>query len=165
MRKHATIAALVLVSASTIAEPAGPADEVRCREIAFSKSAETRDVVEFRSFIDTDARFVGSTVTRGPDEIVAAWQSFFAVDGPAIKWRPRFVEVREDGELALTRGPYRIRARDPDGNPVERWGTFNSIWQKNGHGDWHVVFDAGSQSSAAPDEKTRALLEQKDDCE
>lgn len=154
-------ATLLLVSVAAVADPA---TDVRCREIAFSRSAENRDIESFRSFLDGDARFVGSVVARGPDEVVAAWQPFFADDGPTIRWRPQFVEVLEDGELALTRGPYRMITKDPDGSPVEYWGTFNSIWRKTADGEWHVVFDAGNNASAAPDEATQALLDLGDDC-
>jgi len=63
---------LVLGSASAIADSADLADEVRCREIGFSKSIESRDMEAFRSFLDDDARFVGGSVRRGPDDITAA---------------------------------------------------------------------------------------------
>ncbi|MGB5721797.1 MAG: DUF4440 domain-containing protein [Woeseiaceae bacterium] len=161
MQKLTLLAALVLSGLTAFADPA---NDVRCREIAFSHAAEEKDVIAFRSFLDEDARFVGSIVTRGPDEIVAAWQPFFSADGPTIKWRPQFVEVREDGELALTRGPYRMVADDSDGNSVEYWGTFNSIWRKNADDEWYVIFDAGNNADAPPDKETQAVLEQKDDC-
>lgn len=162
MLKTTLIAALLLLSLTAMSDPA---EEVRCHEIAFSKAAENKDAEAFRSFLDEDARFVGSIVTRGPDEIVAAWQPFFSADGPAIKWRPQFIEVRNDGDLALTRGPYRMVNQDPDGNPVEYWGTFNSIWRKTTKGHWQVIFDAGNSASKPPDSATRALLKQDDNCE
>jgi len=137
---------------------AGPADDVRCREIAFSISAEQRDADKFSSFIDADARFVSNSVDRGIEQIVAAWQVFFAADGPAIRWRPQFVEVLEEGRLALTRGPYRLTSVDDDGNPVEHWGTFNSVWRLHADGEWRVVFDAGSSSNQPPTEEQLALL-------
>ncbi len=162
MRKHALIAVLVLASGH--AATADIVDDVRCREIAFSRSVENKDVDAFRLFLDEDARFVGSVVTRGPAEIVAAWQAFFSADGPTIKWRPQYVEVRDDGELALTRGPYRMLGKDSEGNPVEYWGTFNSVWQKTPGGRWRVIFDAGNTAAGPPDEETRALLERDDNC-
>ncbi len=155
------IAVLALVTADAAADPES---EVRCQEIGFSKAAERRDVDAFVAFIDDDARFVGRTVRRGPVDISAAWSAFFEDDGPAIKWRPRFVEVLEDGKLALTRGPYRLIDRDADGAELERWGTFNSVWRKQADGTWRVVFDAGSPGNDEPDDETRALLEAEDHC-
>ena len=87
---------LVIIAASLLATGtarADLADDVRCREIGFSQSVENRDIDAFRSFIDTDARFVGSGILRGVDSVVEGWSVFFAADGPDIKWRPQIVEV------------------------------------------------------------------------
>jgi len=161
MVRFAHFAALIFLTSSAYADVM---DEVRCQEIAFSRSVENKNLESFRSFLDNDARFVGSGVTRGPEEIVSAWQVFFSDDGPDIKWRPRFVEVLEDGTLALTRGPYRMIDKDADGNPAEYWGTFNSVWRKNADGEWRVVFDAGNSAAKPPDEATQALLQNEDTC-
>ncbi len=159
MRKSriASVIPLLTLGVGTFAA-AGLADDVRCRETAFSQSAEQRDAEKFSSFIDADARFVGNSVDRGVEQILTAWQIFFTDDGPAIRWRPQFVEVVEDGRLAFTRGPYRLTSVDDDGNPVERWGTFNSVWRLHDDGEWRVVFDAGSPSNQTPTEEQRALL-------
>lgn len=138
-------------------------DDVRCREIAFARSVENHDMAAFRTFIDRDARFVGNTVMRGTDEVAAAWQAFFEEGGPSIRWRPQFVEVLEDGSLALTRGPYHYAGKDADGNAIEQWGTFNSIWRKDDDGAWHIVFDAGSPAASAPGDEVRALLDAEED--
>jgi uncharacterized protein (TIGR02246 family) len=138
---------------------ADPAQDVRCRETGFSVAAEQRDAAAFAAFIDADARFVGATVSRGADEIVAAWQPFLTEGGPAIKWRPQFVEVLEDGDLALSRGPYRLTVTDQDGNVTEHWGTFNSVWRLHDDGVWRVVFDAGSPPTETPSDEQRALLD------
>jgi uncharacterized protein (TIGR02246 family) len=156
------IASLVLFLGSQIL--AAPADDVRCREIGFSLAAEARDAERFASFIDADARFVGGTVLHGTEAIVEAWKVFLSADGPSIKWRPQFVEVLEDGTLALTRGPYRVIAIDESGNRKESWGTFNSVWRKHDDGSWKVVFDAGSQAAEAPAAEIMALLDQESGC-
>jgi ketosteroid isomerase-like protein len=143
---------------------ADPGDDVRCREIGFSQSTENRDIQAFRSFIDDDARFVSNEVLRGVDAVAKAWAVFFTNPGPTIKWRPEVIEVLENGKLALSRGPYRVVSQDADGNVVESWGTFNSIWRVNDDGQWRVVFDAGNPAASAPDEKTKALLAADDDC-
>jgi len=139
-------------------------DDVRCREIGFSRAAEQRDTDAFISFVDADARFVGNSVMHGVDEVAAAWSVFFGENSPTIKWRPQIVEVLENGALALTRGPYRVTTTDAEGNPVEQWGTFNSVWRLNEDGQWRVVFDAGSPAAAPPDDATRAFLDAEDNC-
>jgi len=162
MKNLAITIALVLFTSAAVADPAS---DVRCREIGFSKAAENRDLESFAAFIDEDARFAGRTVVRrGPLEITAAWSVFFEDGGPTIKWRPQFVEVLEDGDLALTRGPYRMIDKDADGSEIERWGTFNSVWRKHADGSWRVVFDAGSPGADAPDAETRAILDAEDNC-
>lgn len=161
MNKLVLITVFVLLTSAAAADPAAV---VWCQEVAFSQSAENKNIDKFRSFLDSDARFVGSTIVRGPDEIVAAWHVFFSDNGPAIKWRPQFVEVLKDGKLALTRGPYRMIVIDAEGNEIEQWGTFNSVWRRHENGVWRVVFDAGSVAASPPDEETQALLQQENDC-
>ena len=151
---------LASVVLATSAAGASAIDDVRCTEIKFSLSAENRDAGSFRAFIDADARFLGNSVTRGPAAIAAAWRDFFADDGPTIKWRPQFVEVLQDGTLALTRGPYRMIVTDEQGVATEHWGTFNSVWRLQDNGAWKVVFDAGSPSPTPPSEATRNFLDE-----
>ena len=157
-----TIALLSLLA--TVPALADTADEVRCREIGFSQSVERKDMDAFRSFIDADARFVSARALRGIDAIAAAWEVFFQDDGPEITWRPQFVEVLDDGKLALTRGPYRVIATDNNGEPQARWGTFNSVWRLHADGQWRVVFDAGSPAATEPNEATRSLLDEPSTC-
>ena len=139
-------------------------DDVRCREIGFSKSVEQLDMDAFRSFIDADARFVGASVLRGVDEIAAGWSVFFTGELPKIKWRPQFIEVLEDGRLALSRGPFISVSKNAEGDKVETWGTFNSIWRLNDDGNWRGVFDAGNAAPGSPGEETLEFVHQEDNC-
>ena len=157
-------AAIILWFALAASAHAELADDVRCREIGFSKAAERKDLDAFRAFLDEDARFISASTLRGPDAIVEAWTVFFQAGGPRIKWRPQIVEVLDDGKLALSRGPYRVTAVDESGEQVEQWGTFNSVWRLHDDGQWRVVFDAGSPTASPPDEATRSLLDAEDNC-
>ena len=160
MKRYISIGLLLLTTVSAADDIAA---DVRCREIAFSRSVEAQDAELFATFIDADARFVGNSVLRGPAAVTAAWAVFFTPDGPNIKWRPQIVEVLDDGALALTRGPYRLLSTDEQGAKTEHWGTFNSVWRLQADGSWKIVFDAGSDGDA-PSEATRALLDQGDNC-
>jgi ketosteroid isomerase-like protein len=156
---HILCGAYLVGAALPIGAAADPVQQVRCAEVRFSLSAEARDAASFRSMIDPDARFTGDEVLRGPEAIVAAWSPFFRPDGPGIKWRPRIVEVLESGDLALTRGPYRLETQGEDGQAVVRWGTFNSVWRLGSDGRWRVVFDTGGPPLDKPTDEARALLE------
>jgi len=144
---------------------ADDSEDVRCTEISFSQSVENQDVASFTSFIDADARFVGSSISRGPAAVTETWSVFFADGGPEIKWRPQYIEVLKDGNLALSRGPYRMITHDADGKNSESWGTFNSVWRRQADDSWKVVFDAGNSSATAPSEDVQALLDQDVDCQ
>jgi uncharacterized protein (TIGR02246 family) len=158
---------MMLLLLAAVAAPAfaDPADEVRCREIGFSKSVEAQDHERFATFIDPDARFVGNKVDRSREAIAEAWRVFFTGDLPSIKWRPQFIEVLESGDLALSRGPYRIIDRNEQGEMTEGWGTYNSVWRLNADGKWLIVFDAGSFPDETPSEEQRKLLESDAGCE
>ena len=156
---------LMLGLALTTTAAAGPADEVRCREIGFSKSVEAQDRELFPTFIDPDARFASNAVLRGDEAIADAWSSFFSEDSPRIKWRPQIVEVLEDGKLALSRGPFLVISKDDQDVESEHWGTFNSVWRLNDDGEWRVVFDAGSNEAESPTDEVKALLDQEDSCD
>ena len=153
---------MVLVSSSAIAELA---EDVRCREIGFSKSIENRDIEAFKTFLDPDARFISNRPRRGIEEIAEGWSTFTAEDGPSIRWRPRYVEVLEDGTLALSRGVYEYVAIAEDGTEARTYGTFNSIWRLHEDGVWRIVFDAGDAWARQATEEELALLDAPDDCD
>ncbi len=143
-----------------VADDSDAIAEVRCTEIAFSHSVENKDQVAFAALLDDDARFVGAAALRGKSSIVEAWSVFFQENGPELIWRPQFIEILKSGDLALSRGPYRMRSRDETGDIVEEWGTYNSVWQKNEQGEWHIIFDAGDTASDSLEEKLTLLIEE-----
>jgi ketosteroid isomerase-like protein len=161
MKSRLWLASLLILPALAIADVE---NDVRCREIAFSQSVESQDADAFASFIDSDARFVGGSVQRGAEAVIQAWSVFFGDGAPKITWRPQFIEVLEDGTLALSRGPYRMITADAEGVSTEHWGTFNSIWRKQADASWKIVFDAGNEADEPPPEETQAILSQVVDC-
>ena len=145
--------------------PSTLVEEVTCTEIAFSQSAERRDLEAFEAFLHPDARFVSGGVHRGPRAIVDAWSVFFEPGGVSIRWRPEHVEVSEDGALALSRGPFRTVRVGPDGKRHEEWGRFISVWRRGEDGRWRVQFDTGADRGMTPSEEVRRILEAESTCE
>lgn len=126
-------------------------DQVRRAELAFAATVAEKRAEAFAAMVDDGAVFLGARneVARGRAEVVAAWAGFFAPDAPSFDWRPEIVELSADGTLGLSRGPWTLRGRDAQGRPLERSGTFTSVWRRQADGSWRVIFDAGC--GACPD--------------
>jgi ketosteroid isomerase-like protein len=142
----------MLVSLPGVASAAGEAaaaaaaavEELRQVELAFAASVMENRPEVFAGFLDEDAVFVSERgVTRGRQAIVEAWRGFFAAGRPYFEWHPEVVELAGDGTLGLTRGPWTIRSRDPQGGEVVQTGTFSSVWRRQPGGGWKIVFDTG----------------------
>ena len=142
----------------------GLRQEVVCAETGFSRAAEARDRDLFLSYVAPDARFITSRVARGREAVGEAWAAVLSPDGPSMRWRPAVVEVTSDGNLAISRGPYRSIRRDDNGNRVESWGHFISTWRRNASGRWQVVFDTGGDVGMTPSAAEVAILEGEPDC-
>lgn len=130
--------ALCVVPTESAGQTGGAADEVEAREIAFAQTMADRDLEAFLDFLSPEAIFFSDNgPLRGREEIGRAWAPYFSEPDAPFSWRPDLVEVLESGRLALSSGP----VRDPSGEVV---GRFNSIWRRDGDGQWRVVFDKGS---------------------
>jgi len=138
--------------------------EVVCAETGFSRAAEAKDAGKFLSYVDPDARFITGRVSRGREEIGQAWAGALSPDGATMRWRPAFVEVTSDGQLAISRGPYRSTRTAADGTVTESWGHFISTWRRNEQGVWQVLFDSGGDSGMTPTEEEIAILESEPVC-
>ena len=138
--------------------------EVVCAETGFSRAAEAKDKAAFLSFVHPDARFVTGQVARGRDQIGEAWGAALADDGPTMRWRPAYVEVSADGQMALSRGPYRSTSVTEDGEIRHSWGHFISTWRRDDDGDWLVMFDSGGDAGMEPTPQEVEILESEPEC-
>lgn len=124
--------------------PPGIAREVSKAELAFARSMADRDIDAFRSFLAEDTLFFsGQKPIRGADAVVEAWRGFFDGEQAPFSWAHDQVEVLQGGRLAYSSGPVRYPA-------VQVIARFNSIWQRDAHGEWKVIFDKGCTACRLP---------------
>lgn len=135
---------LTIIAISALGVVVDLETQVRCAELAFSRSAEERDPEAFAALVHPDARFTGAGVLRGREAVAEGWSVFLGGEGPSIRWAPDSVEVLQSGDLALSQGPYEIRTTGPDGKETMTAGRFMSVWQRQEDGAWLVVFDGGT---------------------
>lgn len=159
------IAELLLIVTGLSGGEATLVQEVICAEASFSRAAERKDKTAFLALVDPDARFVTDRISRGREEIAESWSFAFEEGGSDMRWRPAVVEVTNDGNLAISRGPYRMSRMDEEGARVEVWGTFISTWRRNSDGQWRVVFDTSGESNMTPTDRDKTVLASEPECD
>ena len=153
---------LILSAAATASDTA--VQDVLCAETGFSRAAEAKDKKAFLSFVDPDARFISSRVARGREEVAEAWSAALSPGGPTMRWRPAFVEVAADGNIAISRGPWRSSRLDENGVVHYSWGHFISTWRRSEDGKWQVLFDTGGDNGMEPSERDIEVLQSEPEC-
>lgn len=134
----ALLAALGCASAPPKPSPESLRREVFDTERAFAKTMADRDHGAFVSFLAAETVFFsGEKPLRGADAVAAWWKKYYEGAAAPFSWEPEQVEVLDSGTLALSTGP----VRDPSG---KAFGTFTSIWRREGPGKWRIVFDRGN---------------------
>jgi uncharacterized protein (TIGR02246 family) len=120
-------------------------EEVRQAEIAFDRAAAAGDVDAFADSIAKDAVFYGATKLVGREAVVAAWQPFLDPDsGLSLRWGPDEVDVSASGDLAVSRGGYRLTRIAEDGTVSVGVGTFVTVWKRSQDGRWRAMLDIGT---------------------
>lgn len=126
------------------------------RELSFADALATHDHAAFAAHLHRDAVFGVSdpAPTRGADAIAAEWKPL--IDGTAIRlaWYPKHVVVSATGDLAWSTGPSLVTK--PDGT-APRIGGYQSVWQRDAAGAWHVLFDGGTAPQPATAEQVAAF--------
>jgi len=140
----ATLCLPTVVAAGVDPGAADLASGLRKTEEAFAQTMADRDHEGFVSFLAEETVFFGgSGEIRGKAAVAAAWKPFFEGPQAPFSWEPESATVLDSGTLGLTSGP----VYTPDGKRV---GTFNSVWRRNGNGQWKVVFDRGCPACECP---------------
>jgi ketosteroid isomerase-like protein len=58
-----------------------------------------------------------------------------------VTWKPDFVDVSKDGEMAYTYGKFTWTFIDSLGNKNNFKGLFHTVWKKQKDGSWKYVWD------------------------
>ena len=149
MKKTARVALLLVLLAGPAVLVADDSlnaqlvESLRAAEISFATSVAEQDIESFGSHIDPDAIFMGGRPLAGREAILEAWSVYFQDGGPTLEWHPEDVVVRANGKMGISKGPYTLRARTPDGREQIQKGSFASIWELQADGTWRVIFDSG----------------------
>lgn len=144
---HALAWAMLSAGATAFAadEPAVVMSAAECevwwRELSFARSVDAHDPEAFAEHIVPDAVFNAATASplRGRDNIVRAWMPLILADGVEIVWRPAYVSIAGDTDVAASRGPYYVYNKKTGDYEV---GVFGSVWVRDPTDQaWRVSMD------------------------
>jgi ketosteroid isomerase-like protein len=114
--------------------------QVAATETAFAKTMADRDHAAFTSFLADEAVFLGGAKPlRGKQQVAEAWKRYYEKPAAPFSWQSDKVEVLESGGLALSLGS----VHDAKGKLI---GSFTSIWRREAHGVWRIIFDTGDEA-------------------
>lgn len=154
MRLLKTFAAVVM-GGGLACTPAPPdthifEQEVRQAEIDFDRSVAAGDVERFADLVAEDAVFYGASKLEGREAVVAAWRPLLEPDsGISLRWSPLVIDVSASGDLAVSRGEYRLTQVAEDGSISVGLGTFVTVWRRSDDGKWRAVLDIGTPPQPA----------------
>ncbi len=147
---------LAMLTIATAAVSCGPkpqstpdtraADEaaIRNADIAWSRTAETRDLEALVSYYTDDAIVLppNMPVAVGKQAARDLNRSILATPGFSLKWQPEKVEAARSGDIGYARGTYVLTVNGPSGAPVTDKGKYVEIWKKQADGGWKVAVEA-----------------------
>lgn len=117
--------------------------EVIKAEDDFKNLSLSRGIREaFYTFADDDAiiKRENDTLIQGKESI-KKYYSNPKFKNASVTWKPDFVEVSKDGEMAFTYGKYIWSVKDSLGNKKDFKGVFHTVWKKQKDGSWKYVWD------------------------
>ncbi|WP_395050416.1 YybH family protein [Flavobacterium sp.] len=117
--------------------------EVYKAEDDFKNLSQTKGIsAAFYSFADDNAviKRENDTLIRGKENI-KKYYSNLKFKKASVTWKPDFVEVSKDGEMAFTYGKYIWTVKDSLENKKDFKGIFHTVWKKQKDGSWKYVWD------------------------
>lgn len=118
-------------------------EEVTAAEAAFAKMAADQGIAEaFATFAAEDAviKRQNDSLIKGREAIRNYYSAPF-YKSAKVEWKPDFVDVSANGDLAYTYGKYLWSSQDSTGKVSEQRGVFHTVWKRQKDGSWKYVWD------------------------
>lgn len=128
---------------STSPDPVQLKQEVTAAEAAFAKMAADQGIAEaFATFAAEDAviKRQNDSLIKGREAIRNYYSAPF-YKSAKVEWKPDFVDVSANGDLAYTYGKYLWSSQDSTGKVNELRGVFHTVWKRQKDGSWKYVWD------------------------
>lgn len=147
VRNRAVLSALCLVGAlygcGRPDQAASPFEEIIEAERSFSRSSAVHGMkAAFLAYLAEDGIVFRPRPVNG-----RAWYTAAPETDAVLTWAPAAGDVSSTGDLGYTTGPWEMRDVVSE---TTYFGTYVSVWRKEGDGSWRVVADAGTVHPETP---------------
>lgn len=117
-------------------------NEIMEVEKSFNDMAQQEGLAQaFSSFAADDGVIKrGKSVIKGKNSI-RQWYEKDVRPNESLTWKPTFVDVSENGDMAYTYGDYIFTSMDSLGIKKESKGIFHTVWKRQKDGTWRFVYD------------------------
>jgi uncharacterized protein (TIGR02246 family) len=145
-----SIAAVALLAAcgrgagGDVVGDAGAADAVKQVEQAMLQDMKSRNAAKIADYYAPDAAviFPGDNPTEGSAAIAKRYDAMLADQAFSIDLANARTSVAASGDLAYTRGTYRVTFTNPGSRqPVTESGNYVTIYKKQQDGGWKIIED------------------------
>jgi uncharacterized protein (TIGR02246 family) len=127
------------------------AEEIRQTEAGMLAAWKARDAAKAASYYAEDARFVapGQAPAAGRAAAQAAFETYVKDSNFSIDFTNEKTDVARSGELAWTRGSYRLTYTDPKTRAkASEAGSYATVFRRGKDGSWKAVEDIASPGAA-----------------
>ena len=80
----------------------------------------------------------------GKDAVRKFYEPQFSNASFSLTWDPTRGGIQPSGTVGYTTGRWTMKITGRDAKPVERHGTYLTVWGKQADGSWKVIADGGS---------------------
>ena len=95
--------------------------------------------VAFLEFMDSNAVLLRADHPPLIGKAAASFVESAQVGPGVLSWVPTAGDLSASGDIGYTYGVYTVHEKSGD-----QFGTYTTIWKKNGKGDWKFVLDTGN---------------------
>jgi uncharacterized protein (TIGR02246 family) len=118
--------------------------QLRDNEAKWNAAYAARDSEALAGAYATDAALAnpGSELVTGTVGIRREVAAFASDPNLKVDFAADRIQVAASGDLAYTRGHYKLTSTDPDTKkPADSAGSYLTVWQKQSDGNWKAVED------------------------
>jgi ketosteroid isomerase-like protein len=141
----ARMAAVLLLASACLAQTTPSEKPLMDADRAFNQATQAQRLEGWMSYMAENVVLFNITPpVVGKDAVRKFYDPVLSDTSTSLTWEPAHGEMQPSGRVGYTSGRYTMRAKGPDGKPVERHGSYLTVWGKQKDGSWKVIADGGS---------------------